>query len=476
MGHLDLYNKSQIRENNRKTSTRNSSADSSGIGFGKICKDDGNLGEEAPMRTDSLYYIMDYSGNYYRLDHTDQLVAVACEQDATVFTFAQANSRICMGKKAAFYNMVLVDDETDKVSETESETMQLKEESDENIIEEYISPVKELTYDEVTDQVEKKVSSYDLSAMDWAEYLTHFTYLVANLKDYRDDLAKKHSDIDQKVCDILHYIELCETNDEEAIDLVELLRVCRENRRDIKDELQRIEYFQNNLGTNANASKAKQAIKSIKGLETRKYKPRKYDELFENCILKDKRLQRDDIYETEYSNEYSNENRKQKFNVQYTYESESGEATMIKERQYTPFDGKENDWLSFAKQQVEFYRNAGQYIRNLQLDINEIDEEIEDILLETEDANCNVAQGYKVFKRLKELRLERKAKSKELDCLYALTDYIDCDALADTCESNLTEVEEIMGVSEQRDVAKLKPVDKEQGEIHVVEDIKDMVG
>mgnify|MGYP007064544075 CR=1 FL=1 len=63
--------------------------------------------------------------------------------------------------------------------------------------------------------------------MDWAEYLTHFTYLVEGLKDYRDELSKKHSDIDQKICDILHYIELCETDDNEAADLVELLRVCR---------------------------------------------------------------------------------------------------------------------------------------------------------------------------------------------------------------------------------------------------------
>ena len=47
---------------------------------------------------------------------------------------------------------------------------------------------------------------------------------------------------------------------------------------------------------------------------------------------------------------------------------------------------------------------------NLRVDIAEIDDEIESILIETEDANCNVAQGYKVFKRLKELRLERKSK------------------------------------------------------------------
>ena len=164
----------------------------------------------------------------------------------------------------------------------------------ENIKDEFVSPIKELTYDEVTEPIEKNVTSYELSEMDWAEYLTHFTYLVEGLKDYRDELSKKHSDIDQKICDILHYIELCETDDNEAADLVELLRVCRENRRDIKDELQRIEYFQNNFGTNANAAKAKQALKCIKGLETRKYKPRKYEELFENCVLKAK-IQSKDI-------------------------------------------------------------------------------------------------------------------------------------------------------------------------------------
>lgn len=407
------------------------------------------------MGTDSLYYIMDYSGNYYRTNQADQLVAVAGEQEATVFTFAQANSRICVGRKASFYCMVPIE-EKEKITDDE-----------------LVSPIKELTYDEVLEPVEKNVASYDLSEIDWAEYLTHFTYLVEGLKNYREELSKKHSDIEQKICDILHYIELCETDDNEAADLVELLRVCRENRRDIKDELQRIEYFQNNFGTNANAAKAKQALKCIKGLETRKYKPRKYEELFENGILKDRRLQRDDICETECNGV----NIKQRFSVEPTFDDKGGEDTMVEVRNYTPFDGKENDWVSFAKQQAEFYRNAGQYITNLQIDIKEIDDEIEDILLETEDANCNVAQGYKVFKRLKELRLEKKAKTKELNCLYALTDYIDCESLADTCDDNLAEVKDIMGVQEHNEVTKMQLTDHEQEEkMHVVENIKDMVG
>ncbi len=383
------------------------------------------------MGVDSLYYIMDYSGNYYKINSKDQLVVASGEKEATIFTFAQANRRICIGKKAAFYCMVSIEED-----ECEARVSELKN-PEENVpleqrrIEEHLSQVKELVYDEVNEQAEKNISSYDLSQMDWEGYLEHFTYLVSALNSYKDELTKSHSDIDKKICDVLHYIELCETNDKEAIDLVELLRVCREKRRDIKDELQQIEYFQNNFGTKANAAMAKQALKCIKGMETRKYMPRKYSELFENCILKDRHLQKADLVEVE--------NRQQKC------EEERREATTMEEKRYTPYDGKENDWLSFARRQAEFYRNAEQYVTNLKIDIKELEEEIEKVLLEMEAANCNVTQGYKVFRKLKELRLEKKQKSQELQCLYTLTDYMDCEALADASEEKLTQIEEIMG-------------------------------
>ncbi|MFQ7239568.1 MAG: hypothetical protein ACLRP8_11595 [Roseburia intestinalis] len=55
--------------------------------------------------------------------------------------------------------------------------------------------------------------------------------------------------------------------------------------------------------------------------------------------------------------------------IEPAFNDKGGEETIVQERNYTPFDGKENDWVSFAKQQAEFYRNAGQYITNLQIDI-----------------------------------------------------------------------------------------------------------
>ena len=51
------------------------------------------------MGTDSLYYIRDYSGNYYRINNVNELVAVRNETDATVFYYDQARSHIGTGKK-----------------------------------------------------------------------------------------------------------------------------------------------------------------------------------------------------------------------------------------------------------------------------------------------------------------------------------------------------------------------------------------
>ena len=53
-----------------------------------------------------------------------------------------------------------------------------------------------------------------------------------------------------------------------------------------------------------------------------------------------------------------------------------------------------------------------------------------------------------------------------------MTDYIDCESLADTCEDNLAEIEDIMEVPEHSEVTKMQPVDNGQEEnMHIVEDM-----
>lgn len=382
---------------------------------------------------DMFYYIMDYSSHYYRLDSKDQLVVAADENEASVFSFVEANKRIGTGFKSKFYYMSPINSENQNAVELEQE-----EEAAYSSTETNLSAVKEITESEIMEEVKKSISEYDLSKVDWLEYLTHFTYIASGLKEYRESLVKSESDVDQKICDVLHYIELCDTDDSEATDLVELLKVCRENRRDIKDEIIKVDMFQKNIGTSANVAKAKEAIKSIKGLETRKYTPRKFTELFEGSQvrIKNRGNRSVDSYESISSG---------------TEEISQEEYEMNYERRETSFDGRKNDWMAFATQQAEFYRNAGQYIVNLKLDIEDIDSAIADLMEEVESANCNVAQGYKMFKRLKELRLERKDKEKELECLYILTEHFDLSVMADECNNNVDALEEFL--YEENDVA-----------------------
>lgn len=100
--------------------------------------------------------------------------------------------------------------------------------------------------------------------------------------------------------------------------------------------------------------------------------------------------------------------------------------------------------MAFAMQQAEFYRNANQYIINLKLDIEGIEDEIADLMVEIDSSNCNVTQGYKLFKRLKELRIQRKEKEKELECLYILTERFDMNYMAAECEDNAYELEKLL--------------------------------
>ena len=54
------------------------------------------------MSTDLLYYIMDYSENYYRVNKEEQLVVAAGKVEVCLLCFSQAYSKISVGNKMIF--------------------------------------------------------------------------------------------------------------------------------------------------------------------------------------------------------------------------------------------------------------------------------------------------------------------------------------------------------------------------------------
>ena len=112
-------------------------------------------------------------------------------------------------------------------------------------------------------------------------------------------------------------------------------------------------------------------------------------------------------------------------------------------RKETIYDTKMNDWIVFAREQLDFYQNIPQYMINLQVELDTIDSAIEEALIQIEDANYNVAQGYKAFKELKDLRNGRKEKQRELQCLKIITEGIDCMAMQEIYQNSVSAMDDI---------------------------------
>ena len=127
------------------------------------------LESEVPMGADSLYYIRDYSGNYYRINNVNELVAVRNETDATVFNYDQARSHIRTGKKSAFYRTIPIEmDDENEGGDIAFNRVEVQEEPDMENQYENISAVKELTYEEMMIE-ERKDTPFDGKKNDISE-------------------------------------------------------------------------------------------------------------------------------------------------------------------------------------------------------------------------------------------------------------------------------------------------------------------
>ena len=80
-------------------------------------------------------------------------------------------------------------------------------------------------------------------------------------------------------------------------------------------------------------------------------------------------------------------------------------------------------------QQLRFWQDIGVKVSLIKMDINRLDNEINSILNYIEDTTFNAAQGYKVYKVLRDKQIERKALIKEVTCMESMIAYIDTEEL-----------------------------------------------
>lgn len=364
---------------------------------------------DSAMVMDRMYYIIDGKGNYYRTNDEDQLIASQGKETADLFDLKEANKRINNGRKMYFYSILPADVRAEVQQENDADVEGTKQ---------------------------AQAYQYDLEQLDWKEYLLHFTFVVSGLKKYQDRLNNELSEVDMCICDLMHYLELYDLEETEFLKAANMIKQYREKRRVIKDRAYMAECFQKTIGTNANLAKAREAMGLINKLDKRNYKPRVLTDIFTDSLVPSKNYSK---LATGYVETKADEKEKK------IEQEEVCQSMEQLERRETIFDSGENDWRKFATEQAAFFADAKQYICNLQITMDELDEEIEQVLHQIEDANCNVAQGYKMFKLLKDLRNERKKVAKELECVQTITGCFDCEAMRDAYWYCVERVGEIVG-------------------------------
>ena len=93
----------------------------------------------------------------------------------------------------------------------------------------------------------------------------------------------------------------------------------------------------------------------------------------------------------------------------------------------TMLDEMEHDWEAMVNNQIIFFENIRQYIINQKYEKEKLEKEIGIVLEFIENTNYNAAQGYNVYKLLRDKRILRKQLVKELIMLEALMSQFDCD-------------------------------------------------
>ena len=88
-------------------------------------------------------------------------------------------------------------------------------------------------------------------------------------------------------------------------------------------------------------------------------------------------------------------------------------------------------------QQLRFWQDIEVKVSLIENEIGRLDEEINSILNYIEETNYNVAQGYKVYKVLRDKQVARKALVKEVACLESILTHVDTEQLVKAFQNSI---------------------------------------
>ena len=205
------------------------------------------------MNASDKCYIVTTLGQYCKQDEQRQLVVAQDRSEAVLFTRKEAEERIGKGVKARFYH---IEEAVQTAGEiVEPGTPKHKSFGEEN-------------------------NMFEGCHYDWEGMLSNLCYMSEHISEYQAKLYRMQSDVDQKISDILHYLEFENPDDEELLKSARTLQELRCNRRKITDEIERIKLVCDAFLDKDFGNKAQQAFDRLERMKTRQYTPRKLTDLF----------------------------------------------------------------------------------------------------------------------------------------------------------------------------------------------------
>jgi len=201
-----------------------------------------------------MYNIVDMQGNFYKIDAKGNLVVARNSSEANIFSLREANDRIGTGRKSRFYSTIEAD---------------AKQSQEEPV---YSAP----EYDET-----KKPTMFDGLQNDWENTLSELCYMSSHIEEYQVNLKTMLSDVDKEVCDLLHYLELNDLDENEMLKTSKMLQDARRRRREIKDEMERTAVMRSTFLDKEFGIKVHQSLEQLEHMNGRIYTPRKLSGLFD---------------------------------------------------------------------------------------------------------------------------------------------------------------------------------------------------
>lgn len=133
----------------------------------------------------------------------------------------------------------------------------------------------------------------------------------------------------------------------------------------------------------------------------------------------------------------------------------------------------------FLQEQVIFWNNINIKLAAMKSDVLQLEEEIESILNFIEDTTYNAAQGYRVYKLLRDKRAERKKILKEVICMEALLEQVNSKEMVGAFQISLDHAgerinavnkvtvikelqSEIQGITQNNEASKTSEIEQQQ--------------